>query len=90
MFMKLTQISMLGGIEKTNPVYVNTDNITWFGAFEQPYYITRAQDDVSSSVNDLKRFHTVTSISFTAGLHEESESINVKETPEEIMDRGIS
>lgn len=84
MFIRLTKIHMLGGVEQTTPVYVNTDNITWFVAFEQPYYITREQGDTSSSVNDLKRFHTVTCISFTAGLHEESESINVKETVEEI------
>lgn len=85
MFIKLTQVMMVAGEQKETTVYVNSDNITYILAFKQSYYLIRSPEDKTSTVNDLRRFHTVTSISFTAGMQEESDSINVLETPETVM-----
>lgn len=73
MFIKLTMI--MHQLENNiRPVFVNLNNVTYMTEFKTKFW--RGVDT------------QVTSISFAAGLNEESDSINVLETLEEI-DRRI-
>ena len=80
MFIELTMI--LHQLEDNiRPVFVNLNNVTYMSEFKTKFWCR--VDDHNEPYEQQ-----VTSISFAAGLHEESDSINVLETLEEI-DRCI-
>ena len=81
MFIKLTeQINYKD--EQTRVTYVNPQYITCIHEYDRKYYRQVVKEGVTLS--EPYEQH-VTCISFAVGLHEESDSINVIESMEEVI-----
>jgi hypothetical protein len=88
MFIKLT---MFIGYYPKSPhhkpieeVYINPANITYFNPQVMTVY---RHDQAEDNQTPPEEKITVTIISFAAGLHEESDSVTVLESPAEILKR---
>ena len=79
MFIKLTNLRLHTG--ETSPIFVNPAHITYL------YFETQAKRIFKPEHKGVgvEATLTYTIISFVAGLREESDAINVTETPEEII-----
>lgn len=83
MFIELSQfMGYFKDREPTQPVWVNPAYVTYINTYtrEQPRYDLDYIEGLAQ-----KTLMTTTSLSFPAGLREESDSITVMETPAEIM-----
>lgn len=83
MFILVTRVTIILGVPVETPTYINMNNVTRFTAYTRAYYLQG-----EGTAQERQRSITLTSISFTAGVHEELDSIEVLETPEVIMNRG--
>jgi len=83
MFIKLTQLPNYIISPTAPPVYVNPDLITHMLPYEKKIY--RYDLRATPSGPCPQETARVTCICFPAGLQEEADSIDVQETPEEIL-----
>lgn len=84
MFIELTLFTSYGlNKAPTQPVWVQVEQITYFTQFTREVYRYDLGRDAKGSVKSEEL--TTTSISFAAGMQEEVDSIQVMETPEEIL-----
>lgn len=83
MFIKLSQfMGYFKGREPFQPVWVNPTHITYITTWTKE---TQRYDLEPVDGKTQKETITTTTLSFVAGLREESDSLSVRETPDEVM-----